>query len=50
VNAAKQLARFLAVYDTPSDVEAFERPAEDPQSNLARYTTFRGIILQLDLV
>ncbi len=107
-SAATQLARFVVMYDTPSDVEAFERhynevhiplakqypglrrytlsheptavigepcylvvmldwddmgaleaalgsevgqrTAEDAQSNLARYSTFRGMILQLDEV
>ncbi|WP_433179038.1 EthD family reductase [Actinoallomurus sp. CA-150999] len=104
--AATQTARFVVLYDTPSDVEAFERhyndvhiplakqfpglrrytrshepaavigepcymvvmldwddmaaleaalgseigrrTAEDAAANLARYTTFRAMILQLD--
>ena len=104
--AAKQMARFVVMYDTPSDVNAFERhyndvhiplakqypglrrytcshepaavigepcylvvmldwddmvaleaalgseigqrAAEDAAANLARYATFRGMILQLD--
>ena len=104
--AAKQMARFVVTYDTPSDVDAFERhyndvhiplakpypglrrytrshepaavigeacymilmldwddmaaleaelgseigqrTAEDAAANLARYATFRGVILQLD--
>ena len=106
--AAKQMARFVVLYDTPSDVDAFERhyndvhiplakqypglrrytrshepavvigepfymvvmldwddmaaleaalgseigqrTAEDAAVNLARYATFRGMILQLDEV
>ena len=106
--AAKQKARFVVMYDTPSDVDAFERhyndvriplakqypglrrftrshepavvigepcymivmldwddmaalqaalgseigqrTAEDAAANLARYATFRGMILQLDEV
>jgi len=106
--AAKQMARFVVLYDTPSDVDAFERhyndvhiplakqypglrrftrshepavvigepfymvvmldwddmaaleaalgseigqrTAEDAKANLARYATFRGMILQLDEV
>src|SRR3954465_9585191 len=106
--AAKQMARFVVMYDTPSDVDAFEhhyndvhlprakqypglrrytrshepaavigelcymvvmldwddmaaleaalgseighRPAEEAAANLARYATFRGMILQLDEV
>lgn len=102
--AVKQMARFVVMYDTPSDVEAFERhyndvhiplakqypglrrhepavvigepcymvvmldwddmaalqaalgseigqrTAEDAAVNLARYATFRGMILQLDEV
>lgn len=106
---AKQMARFVVMYDTPSDVDAFERhyngvhiplakqypglrrytrsshepavvigepcymvvmldwddmaaleaalgseigqrTAEDATANLARYATFRGMILQLDEV
>src|SRR5216683_5496378 len=104
--AAKQTARFVVMYDTPSDIDAFERhyndvhiplakqypglrrytrshepgavigepcymvvmldwddtaaleaalgseigqrTAEDAAANLARYATFRGMILQLD--
>jgi uncharacterized protein (TIGR02118 family) len=104
--AAQQMARFVVMYDTPSDVDAFERhyndvhiplakqfpglrrytcshepaavigescylvvmldwddmaaleaalgseigqrTAEDAAVNLARYATFRGMILQLD--
>jgi uncharacterized protein (TIGR02118 family) len=106
--AAKQMARYVVMYDTPSDVDAFERhyndvhipltkqypglrrytrshepaavigepgymvgmldwedmaaleaalrseigqrAAEDAAVNLARYATFRGMILQLDEV
>jgi uncharacterized protein (TIGR02118 family) len=106
--AAKQRARFVVMYDTPSDVDAFERhyndvhiplakqypglrrytcshgpavvigepcymivmldwddmpaletalkseigqrTAEDAMENLARYATFRGMIMQLDEV
>jgi uncharacterized protein (TIGR02118 family) len=106
--AAKQMARFVVMYDTPSDIDAFEhhyndvhiplakqfpglrrytrshepaavigescylvvmldwddmaaleaalaskigqRTAEDAVANLARYATFRGMILQLDEV
>ena len=106
--AAKPMARFVVMYDTPSDVDAFERhyndvhiplakrcpglrrytrshepaavisepcymvvmldwddmaaleavlgseigqrTAEDAAANLARYATFRGMILQLDEV
>ena len=75
--AAKQMARFVVLYDTPSDVDAFgepcymvamldwddmaaleaargseigQRTAEDAAANLARYATFRGMILQLDEV
>jgi uncharacterized protein (TIGR02118 family) len=106
--AAKQMARYVVMYDTPSDVDAFERDysdvhiplaeqypglrrytrrhepaavigepcdvvvmlnwedmaaleaalgseigqhaAEDAAVNLARYATFRGMILQLDEV
>jgi uncharacterized protein (TIGR02118 family) len=104
--AAKQMARFVVMYDTPSDVDAFkrhyndvhiplakqypglrrftrsyepaavigepcfmvvmmdwddvaalqaalgseigQRVAQDALANLTRYTTFRGMILQLD--
>jgi uncharacterized protein (TIGR02118 family) len=104
--AAKQMARFVVIYGTPSDIDAFERhyndvhiplakkypglrrytrshesaavigepcymvvmldwddmaaleaalgseigrrTAEDAAANLARYATFRGMILQLD--
>ncbi|WP_433472612.1 EthD family reductase [Spirillospora sp. CA-142024] len=103
---ARQMARFVVIYDTPSDIEAFERhyndvhiplakqypglrrftrshepaavigepchmvvmldwddmasleaalkseigrrTAEDAAENLARYATFRGMVLQLD--
>ncbi|MES9539508.1 MULTISPECIES: EthD family reductase [unclassified Actinomadura] len=106
--AAEQTARFVVMYDTPSDIDAFERhyrdvhiplakrypglrrftrshepaavigescymvvmldwddmaaleaalgseigrrTAEDAATNLARYTAFRGLILQLDEV
>jgi hypothetical protein len=36
----KQMARFVVMYDTPSDIEAFERHY--------RYTTIRGMIVHLD--
>ena len=106
--AARQMARFVVMYDTPSDIDAFERhyndvhiplakqypalrrftrshepaavigepcymvvmldwddmtaleaalgseigqrTAEDAMANLARYATFRGMILRLDEV
>ncbi|MET9245378.1 EthD family reductase [Nonomuraea sp. NPDC003709] len=34
--AAKQLARFVVMYDTPSDVEAFERHYTDVHIPLAK--------------
>ena len=34
--AAKQLARFLVMYDTPSDVDAFERHYNDVHIPLAK--------------
>lgn len=62
------MARFVVMYDTPSDIEAFERHyrevhiplakqlpglrrytvSHDATTNLTRYTTFRGMIIQLD--
>lgn len=34
--AAKQMARFVVMYDTPSDVDAFERHFNDVQIPLAK--------------
>ena len=34
--AAKQIARFVVMYDTPSDVHAFERHYNDATSPLAK--------------
>jgi uncharacterized protein (TIGR02118 family) len=34
--AAKQMARFVVMYDTPSDVEAFERHYNDVHIPLAK--------------
>ena len=35
-SAAKQMARFVVMYDTPSDVEAFERHYNDAHIPLAK--------------
>jgi len=41
--AAKQMARFVVMYDTPSDVDAFERHYNDVHIPLARqYPGLRG--------
>jgi uncharacterized protein (TIGR02118 family) len=36
-SAAKQMARFVVMYDTPSDVEAFERHYNDVHIPLAKH-------------
>ncbi|OXM65303.1 EthD family reductase [Amycolatopsis vastitatis] len=46
-------ARFVVLYDTPSDVEAFERHYNDVHIPLAKQIpglTFRGLIMQLEEV